>query len=451
MSVPVAPGRWPLLGHTPAMLRHRFAFTSSLHRYGDVVKVYLGPMATYFVTSAELTYRVLATEGNSFEKGIMFDKFRPYLGNGLILSSGSFHLRQRRMIQPAFHRARMAWYTRTMARAATELTESWQDGEVRQIDEDMQGLAVTIVGETLFGTELGRRAINEARRSIPIVIKQGMIRALSPAFLAALPITRQFDEAVDRMRAVVLDIIADWRAGGSDAHGSDIQADNSDLLSMLLLAHDESATGGSGVGMTDQQVYDEVLTLLTAGVETTALALAWACHELARHPDVEERMHAEVDDVLGGRPVTADDIPRLTYTGQVVDEVLRMYPIWILMRRATADVDLGAVRVPTGAEVTISPHAMHFDPRYHDDPHRFDPDRWLPDRARRLPRGAFVPFGAGNRQCLGNTFAHNEIVVTLATVVARWRLVPLPDKPVRVKFTSAAYPSELPMTVVPRK
>lgn len=436
MAVPVAPGRWPLLGHTPAMLRHRFAFTSALHRFGDVVMIYLGPMPTYFVTSAELTYQVLVTEGHNFAKGIMFDKFRPYLGNGLILSNGAFHLRQRRLIQPAFHRDRIAHYTRTMARAAAELTNSWHDGEVRKIDEDMQGLAVTIVGETLFATELGRQATAEARRSIPVIIKQGLIRALSPGFVTKLPGTRQFDEAIERMHAVVLDIIADWRAGGTD-HG--------DLLSMLLLAQDE------GTGMTDQQVYDEVLTLLTAGVETTALALAWTFHELARNPDVEQRIHAEVDEVLGGRPVTVADIPRLAYTGRVVEEVLRMYPIWILMRRATAEVHLGNATIPAGAEVTISPHAMHFDSRYHENPTRFDPDRWLPDRVQRMPKGAYVPFGAGNRQCIGNFFAQNEIVITLATVAAHWRLVPVPDQPVHVKFTSAAYPSRMPMTAVPRR
>ncbi len=440
MSVPVAPGRWPFLGHTPAMLRQRFGFTSSLRRYGDVVRIYLGPLPTYFVTSPELTYRVLVTDGSVFDKGIMFDKFRPYLGNGLLLSNGAFHLRQRRLIQPAFHREWIASYTAKMVRAATEATESWRAGEVRAIDEDMQALAVTVVGESLFSTELGKRAIAEARRSIPVVIRQGMIRALSPAFVEKLPIpgNRRFDEAVRRMRTVVLDAIGDWRANGSD--------DDDDLLSMLLLARDDDA----GTGMTDQQVWDEVLTLLTGGIETTALALAWTFHELARHPDVERRVHAEVDEVLAGRQVTFDDIPRLGYVRQVINEVLRRYPVWILMRRATAEVDLGGIRIPPGTEVTVSPHALHHDPRYYDDPDRFDPDRWLPDRAKRAPRGAFIPFGAGNRQCVGNVFAQTEITVVLATVAARWRLVPVPGKPVRVKFTSAAYPSRMPMTAVPR-
>ncbi|WP_410669558.1 cytochrome P450 [Amycolatopsis sp. cmx-4-68] len=432
MTVPAAPGRWPFLGHTPALLRQRFAFTSSLHEHGEIVKLYLGPAPAYFVTSPRLSHEVLVTAGAKFRKGAMFDKFRPYLGNGLVLSNGDFHRRQRRLVQPAFHHDRLAGYATTMRRAAAELSGSWQPGEVRLIDEDVQGLAVTIVGEALFSTELGKQAIDEARRSIFVVIQQGMIRALSPKFVEKLPIpgNRRFDEAIARMRAIVLEVIRDWRAQGVD-HG--------DLLSTLLLA-----------GMTDEQAQDEVLTLLTGGIETTALALSWTFHELGRHPEVEARVHAEVDEVLGGRPIAFDDIERLGYVRQVVDEVLRRYPIWLLMRRALEDVDLGGVRVAEGSEVIVSPHALHHDPATYADPDRFDPGRWAPERAARLPKGAFVPFGAGTRQCVGNRFAQNEIVITVATVAARWRLVPVPGRPVRVKFTSAAYPDSLPMTAVPR-
>lgn len=238
------------------------------------------------------------------------------------------------------------------------------------------------------------------------------------------------------MRAIVLDVIGSRRAEGVTDHG--------DLLSTLLRAQDES-----GDGMTDQQTYDEVLTLLTAGIETTALALAWAFHEVSRHPEVERRLVAELDEVLGGRPVTFADLPRLTYTAAVVHEVLRMYPVWILMRRAVEPVDLDGVRLPAGAEVIVSPHALHHDPASFPDPHRFDPDRWLsPSHA--VPRGAYIPFAAGVRQCVGNAFAQAEVVITLATVLSRWRLVPVPGKPVRTKFTSAAYPSGLLMTAVPR-
>ena len=162
-------------------------------------------------------------------------------------------------------------------------------------------------------------------------------------------------------------------------------------------------------------------------------------------------MHAEVDEVLGGRPVTVDDIGRLTYVRQVVDEVLRLYPLWMLMRRTLEDGELGGVRLPAGSEVIVSPHALHHDPASFPDPDRFDPGRWEPSRAAELPKGAFIPFGAGTRQCIGNRFAQNEIVITVATVATRWRLVPIPGRPVRVKFTSAAYPDSLPMTAVPRR
>ena len=432
MNVAVAPGRWPFLGHTPALLRRRFAFTDSLREHGEIVKLYLGPAPVYFVASPRMVHEVLVTAGPKFRKGAMFDKFRPFVGNGLVLSNGDFHLRQRRLMQPAFHRERLDAYAEIMRRAAADLTGTWRAGEVRMVEEDMQGLAVTIVGEALFSTDLGKEAVAEARRSIFVIIQQGMIRALSPKFVEKLPVpgNRRFDEAIARMRGIVVEVIRDWRREGTD---------RGDLLSTLLLA-----------GMTDEQARDEALTLLTAGIETTALALAWTFHELGRHPEVAARVHAEVDEVLGGRPVTADDLPRLTYVRQVVDEVLRRYPLWMLMRRTLTDVDLGGVRLPEGAEVIVSPHALHHDPASFDGPDRFDPGRWAPERAAGVPKGAFVPFGAGTRQCIGTRFAQNEIVITVATVAARWRLVPVPGRPVRVKFTSAAYPESLPMTAVPR-
>ncbi len=430
MPVPVAPRRWPLLGHTPAMLTQRARFTDALHEYGDVVRLDLGPLHAYFVTDPALTYEVLVSQGSKFRKGAMFDKFQPYLGTGLLLSNGEFHLRQRRLMQPAFHRERIESYATTMARAASSLAARWQPGETRTIENDMQELAVTIVGETLFSTEIGHRAVDEVRRSIFTVIQQGMIRALSPPLVERLPLpgNREFDAAIARMRAVVLQVISAWRADGTD-HG--------DVLSMLLLA-----------GMTDEQTYDEVLTLLTAGIETTAIALAWALYEVGRNPTIEQRLHAELDSVLGSRQVTFADVDNLVYTGQIVQETLRRYPIWFVMRRTLTEVRLGDVLLPAGAEVIVSPHALHHDERYFPNPRRFSPGRWSPSFAASLPKGAFIPFGGGNRQCLGNTFAYTEIVITLATIASRWRLTP--TRPARVKFTSAPYPHGLLMKAVPR-
>lgn len=439
MPVPVAPGRLPLLGHTLSMLRRRWKFTASLRQYGDIVRIDLGTMRTYFVTSPQLVREMLIEKGSLFRKGVLFDKFLPIFGNGLGTSNGEFHRRQRLMVQPAFHRDRIARYAETMAHAVAELAATWRPGQVRVVEEDTQALAVTIVGQVLFSTEMGTRATEEVRRSIFIVIKNGMIRALSPSFVEKLPLrgNREFDEAIGRVRAIVLDVVRGWREDDTD-HG--------DLLSMLLMAEDID----SGTGMSDQQVHDEILTLLVAGIETTALALAWTFHELGRHPEVEARVHAEVDAVLDSRTPTFADVEKLVYVKQVVNEVLRMYPIWFLMRRALAPVELGGTVLPEGAEVIFSPHALHHDPASFEDPYRFDPDRWSPDRAAKIPKGAFVPFGAGARQCVGNLFAQTEIVIAAATVAARWRLVPVPGKPVRVKFTSAAYPKGLLMTAVPR-
>ncbi|MCO1579645.1 cytochrome P450 [Crossiella sp. SN42] len=437
MPVRVAPGRWPLLGHTPALLRKKFRFTAELRDHGDIVKLYLGPLQAYFITSPELVHRVLVTDGASFGKGAMFDKFRPYMGNGLAMSDGAFHRRQRKLMLPAFRQGRIEHYAENMVQAATALTGSWRPGEVRGIDADMQGLAVTIVGAALFSTELGGTAVEEARRSIPVIVKQGIIRSLSPSFVERLPIpgNKAFDAAILRMREVVTRVIDSWDG-----------VDHGDLLSLLLLARDAD----TGEGMTERQVFDEVINLLTAGIETSALALGWVFHELGRNPEVEARLHAEVDEVLGGRQVTFADLPRLEYARRVATEALRKSSLWLLMRRANRDLDLGGLRLRAGDEVIISPYTMHFDSRYFPEPERFDPDRWSPERTAALPEGAFIPFGAGIRQCIGNSFAMTELLIAIATVAAGWRLVPVSDRPVRVKFTNAPYPSALPMTAVPR-
>ncbi|MFD4670770.1 cytochrome P450 [Lentzea sp. NPDC058450] len=437
MSVPVAPGRLPFLGHTVPMLRKRFAFTGNLRGQGDLVEVHLGPLRAYFAASPRVTHQVLVTDASKFHKGRMYDKFRPFVGNGLAVSSGAFHLRQRRMMQPAFHRDRIAGYAEIMRRAATEVVDGWQPGEVRQFEADMQGLAVTIVGEALFSTEIGRKAIDEARRSVFVIIRNGLMRALSPGFVEKLPIpaNREFDEAIARMRAIVTEVIESRRGDDTD-HG--------DLLSTLLMARDPE----TGEPMTGDQVFDEVITLLTAGIETTALALAWIFHEIAANPDVERQVLAELEEVLGDREVTIDDISKLPYLGRVATEVLRKYPLWLVMRRTAVEVELGGAVLPPGTEVILSPHTMHHDPVHFPDPERFDPDRWIPERAKELPKGAFVPFGGGIHQCIGNHFALTEIAIVVATVCRRYRLVP--DRPVRTRFTNAAYPNDLMMKVVPR-
>ena len=438
-AIPMASGRRLLLGHTLSLLRKRFEFTSRLSAYGDIVKIYLGPLPTYVVTSPELTYRILVTEGNKFEKGMLFDKFRPFFGNGLAMSNGDFHRKQRRLVQPAFHHNQIAHYAETMSRTAAEFIDSWQPGQVIEVDQSMQELAVITTGRTLFNTELAEKLIAEAQRSMPIVIKQGMIRVLTPTLIAKIPFpgNKQFDQAIARLHNVIAELIATRRQDPTDHH---------DVLSTLLLARDDE----TGAGMNDQQLYDEVVTLLTGGIETTALALSWFFHELAQNPTIAQKVYQEVDQVFTGELVTFDDIAQLEYTRRVIDEVLRAYPMWLLMRRTCAEVELGGFRLERGTELIFSPHLLHHDPRFYPEPERFDPDRWLPEHMAKLPRGAFIPFGAGARQCIGNVFAKTAIAIAVATIVRKWQLIPVQGKPVRIKVADSAYPSQLPMTALPR-
>lgn len=386
------PGRWPVLGHTPSLLRDPLKLFTSLPAYGDVVELRLGPLPVHVVTTPELAWRVLATDADKFDKGLVFDKMRPLFGDGLATSNGELNRRQRRLVMPAFGRTRIAGYAETtMTKLAEELVSSWQPGDVVEVDKRMQDLVLTIAGQTLFSTALGDEALAEIRRSIPIMLKYVLIRAFSPRFVERLPIppNRKFDAAAARLRDVIGETVVAARKEGVD-HG--------DLLSMLLLARDED----TGDGMSDRQVHDEVVTILTTGAETTAVALAWFFHELGQHPEVERRFHAEVDEVLGGKPARFEDLPDLVYTNQIVDEIVRRTPPLILMRRAREDVELGGVGIPAGSEVAVSQHTLHRDPRWFLEPERFDPDRWAPGHTTELPKGAYILFGAG-RGCARGT------------------------------------------------
>ncbi|HEY0640293.1 MAG TPA: cytochrome P450 [Pseudonocardiaceae bacterium] len=439
LVAPVAPGRLPLLGHTFPLLMRRAGFTSSLHRYGDVVELCIGPMRSYMLTDKELVHQVLVADAKNYERGRIFDKIRPFVGDGLATSTGSRHLRQRRLMQPAFHRNAIAGYVSEMARTATELVDSWQAGESRPVDDDMQVLAGTVVGRALFSTSLDAQALHEMLRCVDILISQSTVRAMVPTVIGALPlpVNRRYGRAVDRIRQIVHEVIAARRAEAED---------HTDLLSTLLSARDED----TGEGMTDGEVHDEVVTLFVAGAETTSRAMAWFFHELGRRPDIESKVLAEIDDVLRDEPVTAEHVPRLTYTRQVINEVLRHYSAWLLMRRPVADVELGGFPVPAGTELIISPHALHHHPGNFPDPDRFDPGRWSPEHVSSVPRNAYIPFAAGVHQCIGNSFALTEMAVVAATALARVRLRPAPGKPVRVRMTNLPIPSALPMIVVPR-
>ncbi|MFI2209699.1 cytochrome P450 [Streptomyces sp. NPDC020141] len=440
-QIPGAPGALPFIGHTLKLGRDPLGFLTSLRRTGRLVRVRLGTMPVYFATTAELIHQVTVAQARSFEKGRLYDRVRPLFGNGLANAGGEHHRTHRRLIQPIFHRTRIAGYAEVMSRHAVELAESWTDGQRIAVERVMGDYTVATLSETMFSSDFGRPAIEAVRRDLPVILKNVLVRAASPRFLDALPIrpNRDFDRARDSMRSIIDEVVATTRREGWSGRR--------DLVSLLLDARDEQ----TGAGLSDEEIGDELVTILFAGTETTASTLSWAFYELARHPEAERRVLDEIDEVVGAGPVTLDAVPRLAAVRRVLDEVIRLHGVTLLMRRTIEPVDLGGYRIPAGAEVAFSLYAVHRDPALYSDPDRFDPDRWLPERRAALPREAFVPFGAGNRKCIGDAFAWTEAAIALATILARWRLRPVDGHTTREAASAMAHPDHVPMVVRARR
>lgn len=440
-SIPRAPGGIPLVGHVWPLWRDPLGFVKALRGTGDLVRVNLGTLPVVFVNSAELAHTVMVTKANSFEKGRLFERMRPLVGDGLATAPNKVQRRHRRLMQPAFHQARIADYCETMSSRARGLAASWEPGQVLAVEQVMGEFSIATLAATMFSAEIGQAAVEAVRCDVPIILETMLIRAVSPQVLDRLPIpaNRRFDAAAARLRQVIDDVIIATREAGD--------TEQPDLLSMLLAARDAD----TGEALSDKEVRDELVTILFAGTETTASTLSWAFHEIGRHPEVEERLLAEIDTVVGDRPVRFEDVPQLEYTRRVLDEVIRLHGVTLLMRRAVEPVELGGVTIPSGTEIAFSLYALHQDPRLYAEPGRFDPDRWLPERREDLPREAFVPFGSGARKCIGDAFSWAEITITLAAVLSQWRLRPIPGHIVREATAAMPHPDHLPMTVTPRE
>ncbi|MFF3684829.1 cytochrome P450 [Streptomyces sp. NPDC002187] len=440
-SVPRAPGAVPLLGHALSLWRDPLGFMKSLRAHGDLVRVDLGMMPMYVVTSAELVHEVTVKQARSFEKGRFFDRLRPLAGNGLANANGELHRAHRRLIQPMFSKERIAGYSQIMSRNAQQLADSWTPGQVVDLEQVMAGYAIETLASTMFSTDIGLPAVEAVRKNLPVLLKNLLIRAASPTFLDRLPIraNRDFDAASRALRAVIDEVVSTARRSGD--------ADRGDLLSLLLAAQDAD----SGKSLSDVEVRDELSTILFAGAETTAAALAWTFHELAGRPETEEQLVAEIREVVGDRPVTLADVPRLEGIRRVLDEVIRLHGVTLLMRRTTQPVVLGGIELPTGTEVAFSLYAIHRDPSLYANADTFDPDRWLPERRGDIAREAFVPFGAGNRKCIGDQFVWTEATIAIATVLAKWQLVPTPGHTPKEVASAVAHADRIPMTIQPRQ
>ena len=382
-------------------------------RFGDAASFRAGGEQVYFFNHPDSVRQVLTGHYDNFLKGRGNLRLRRFLGEGLLLSEGELHRRQRRLALPAFHRPRLAAYAEVMADYAARTAARWRDGQTVEVSDEMLRLTLAVVGRTLFGADVESQA-DAVGRAMADATRQ--FRAFKLPFanlFERLPLARlrRFHAGKERLRRLALTLIEERRRTGEDA---------GDLLSMLLAAEDAD----DGSRMTAEQVWDEALTIFIAGYDTMSVALTWTFYLLSQNPEAERRLHAELDAVLaGGRAATFDDLPRLPYTEQVLCEAMRVYPpTWRLVRRALREVEVGGYRVPAGALVVVSAYAMHRDARYFPDPERFAPERFTPEAKAARPPFAYFPFGGGPRRCLGEGFALVEGVILLATLARRWRL-----------------------------
>ncbi len=403
-------------------------FLLGLHReQGDIARARLGNLRLHLLAHPDHVRDVLVTHQRTFMKGHVLQRAKILFGEGLLTSEGDFHLRQRRLVQPAFHRQRIAEYARVMVDRGWIAGDRWRDGATVDMDHEMMALTLAIVARTLFDADVDAEAdeIGGALTEVLQLFQTVFIPGMQLLDRLPLPHTRRFARARARLDATVYRLIAERRA--ELARG----AARGDLLSMLLSAQDAEGDGG---GMTDQQVRDEALTLFLAGHETTANALTWTWYLLSQHPEVEGRLHEEIDHVLGGRRATADDLGALPYARMVFSESMRLYPpAYAIGRQALEAYEIAGVSIPAGSLVVVSPLVTQRDARWFPDPERFDPHRWTPDAQATRPKFSYFPFGGGTRMCIGDQFAWTEGVLVLATLAQRWRAELAPDQRVAMK------------------
>lgn len=417
LSAPPGPKGHLIGDNLPEYGRDPLGFLKSCARsYGDVVRLRFLGQTFYLLSRPDLIESVLVTNNRNFMKSKILKRNGRLLGDGLLTSEGEFWRRQRRLAQPAFHRRRIASYGEVMASYAERRIESWRGGQIMDIHREMMGLTMEIVAKTLFDADVSAEA-REVGEALKMAMKDFSSRRRLIRLPKSIPTLHnvRFERAARRLDGIVQRIIEDRRASGED---------RGDLLSMLILAEDED-----GNRMTDKQLRDEVMTLFLAGHETTANALSWTFYLLAQHPEVEAKLAGEIESALGGRTPTTSDLANLSYAECVIEESMRLYPpAWTVSREALTDCEIGGYHMPAGTTALMSQWVMHRDPRYYDEPERFEPDRWTLQSEKGLPRFAYFPFGGGPRQCIGMGFALTEARLILATIARRFQMELVPGQ-----------------------
>jgi len=389
-------------------------FVDLARQHGDLV-CFRGLWTSFMLIDPQHVEYVLQMNSRNYRKGKNYKELAAATGNGLFVSEGDVWRRQRRLAQPAFHRQKIASFAKIMTDSCEAMLERWQPlaerGATVEVDAEMLRLTLGIVGKALFSRDLSDES-DTMNQSFEIIRKHTTKRIMSILkFPASFPTAqnRRFRQAVANAEQVVYDLIAERRHG----------AGNDDLLSLLMAARDEE----TGEGLSDQELRDQALTIIGAGYETTTQALAWTWYLLAKHPEIENKLHAEIEHVLRGRTPTFEDLPNLKYTLMVFQEAMRLYPpIWMLTRAAIEADEIGGYRVPANSEILLLPYITHRHPKYWEQPEDFNPEHFTPEKVAARPRFAYFPFGAGARQCIGNNFALMEAQLIIATVAQKYLL-----------------------------
>ncbi|MBE9375338.1 cytochrome P450 [Saccharopolyspora sp. HNM0983] len=420
-DLPTAPGRLPGLGHAAALLRSRLRFLDSLHRCGPLVRVDLPGLRCWAVTSPELVHEI-AADADSFGRGVSLAEEERVAGRRATAVHG---------------RTRTAWsdpaasgWLDAVREAGADIARRWADAPRVDVLRAMDELVLSAIDRAVLAGRLGQRDTAEIHRLLPDIRRDAVLRTLLPEGLARLPTAthRRVARAGRDLQSLVDDVLCRAPARGS-----------ADPIAALTRGR---ARGGPA------DLRRDIVDTVFATTSGTAATLAWTLHELARRPELQDRLHRELDEVLDGGPATADVLDSLVRTRRILTEVLRLYAVPLVARRCRREVVLGGVRFPEGSELLCSPHAVHRDPEHYLRPDLFDPDRWLAGGAP--VDGAFLPFGTGGQRCSGDQVVYRECLVALAALLARRRVVPAAGARVRTTAGGSVVPSGLRLAVLPR-